>query len=93
VGDLNVTPWNHRFRRLMQRSGLMDSSRGRGFQPTWPQDHPLLRIPIDHVLHSPDILVVNRRIGREVNSDHSPVIVDFMVITGETDAADKHPEP
>jgi len=79
VGDLNVTPWNSHFRRLLQRSGLMDSSRGRGFHPTWPNDNPFLRIPIDHILHSPDVTVVGRRVGRDVASDHYPVVVDFFV--------------
>ena len=80
VGDLNVTPWNSHFRTLLLRSGLRDSSRGQGFHPTWPNDHPFLRIPIDHILHSPDLMVVERRVGRDVASDHYPVIVDFIEV-------------
>jgi endonuclease/exonuclease/phosphatase (EEP) superfamily protein YafD len=34
LGDLNVTPWSYAFRRLVRESGLRDSSRGRGVQPT-----------------------------------------------------------
>jgi endonuclease/exonuclease/phosphatase (EEP) superfamily protein YafD len=79
VGDLNTTPWSYHFRRLVRDSGLRDSSRGRGVQPTWPADLWPLRIPLDHCLHSPEIDVVNKEIGPSVGSDHLPVIVDFAL--------------
>ncbi len=80
LGDLNVTPWNHYFHRLLAKSGLRDSAKGFGLQPTWPEFCLPLRIPIDHILHSSGIVVVNRRIGKSVSSDHLPVIVDFVVM-------------
>ncbi|NEO86669.1 MAG: hypothetical protein F6J87_20785 [Spirulina sp. SIO3F2] len=79
LGDLNVTPWSYHFRRLLAQTGLHDSAKGYGVQPTWPSYNPLLRIPIDHCLHSEDIVVVDRKIGESVSSDHYPVIVDFMI--------------
>ena len=79
LGDLNVTPWNFHFRRLLARTGLRDSVKGFGVQPTWPNYNPLLRIPIDHCLHSTDIIIVDRRVGEDVSSDHYPVIVDFVI--------------
>jgi len=81
LGDLNVTPWNYYFRRLLSRTGLTDSSKGRGVQPTWPSNNPLLLIPIDHCLHSADIIIVDKRIGSNVSSDHYPVLVDFAIVT------------
>lgn len=36
IGDLNATPWNRFYKRLKRSSGLTDSSRGFGLQPTWP---------------------------------------------------------
>ena len=81
LGDLNVTPWNRHFRRLLKRSGLADSSRGYGVQPTWPSRNPLLLIPVDHCLHSHDVFIVNREVGANVSSDHYPLIVDFAVVT------------
>lgn len=81
MGDLNVTPWSHHFQRLLKRTGLKDSSQGRGVQPTWPSHNPFLWIPIDHFLHSPHIHVVKREIGPNAGSDHYPVIVDFVINT------------
>ncbi len=77
LGDLNVTPWSHHFQTLLQESGLKNSMRGHGIQPTWPAHIPFLWIPIDHCLHSSDITIVNRTIGPNIGSDHYPIIVDF----------------
>lgn len=84
LGDLNVTPWSYHFRRLLARSGLRDSTKGYGVQPTWPNRNPLLRIPIDHCLHSEHIAIVNRQVGEDVASDHYPLIVDFVIRTEQT---------
>lgn len=79
IGDLNTTPWNHYFKRLLRRTGLKDSSQGRGVQPTWPNFNPFLRIPLDHCLYSSEIAVLSKKIGPDVGSDHFPVIVDFVI--------------
>lgn len=83
-GDLNTTPWNDHFRTLLQRTRLLDSGRGFGWQPTWPNFNPLLRIPLDHCLHSADIRILHRWIGPDVSSDHYPLIVDFAVAAAPT---------
>ncbi len=36
IGDLNTTPWNRYFRKLVEDGGLTDSARGFGLQATWP---------------------------------------------------------
>ena len=77
LGDLNVSPWSPAYRRFIETSGLRDSARGRSIQPTWPAPLPLLWIPLDHALHSPDVAVVSRQIGPDVGSDHYPLVVDF----------------
>ena len=79
LGDLNVTAWSPHFRRLLRDSGLRDSSQGRGVQPTWPTYSPLLWIPIDHCLHSPEIAIMRKEVGPDVGSDHYPLIVDFVL--------------
>ncbi len=77
IGDLNASPWTPHFRSLIQSSGLKNSMKGFGFQPSWPADRFFLKIPIDHILHSETIAVYNRMVGQSVGSDHLPVIVDF----------------
>lgn len=79
LGDLNVSPWSAYFTRLLKESGLKNSMKGFGFQPSWPADNRLLRIPIDHVLHDWEINIHSRVTGSAVGSDHLPVIVDFTV--------------
>jgi endonuclease/exonuclease/phosphatase (EEP) superfamily protein YafD len=80
LGDLNVSPWSHHFKQLLARTGLRDSSKGRGVQPTWPVGSPLLSIPIDHCLHSREVVILRKQIGPNVGSDHYPVIVDIAVL-------------
>ncbi len=79
LGDLNITSWSPHFQRLLRASGLRDSQRGHGVQPTWPVWCPPLCIPIDHCLVSPGVTVHRRRTGPAVGSDHSPLIVEFSV--------------
>lgn len=79
LGDLNVTPWSAHFRRLVACTGLRDSARGFGVQPTWQFYNPFLRIPLDHCLHSQEVVIVDRRVGPDVSSDHRPLIVDFAL--------------
>ena len=89
VGDLNVSPWSHHFRRLLGAAHLRDSSRGWGVQPTWPSFNMLLGVPIDHCLTSPEISILGRQVGPAVGSDHYPLIVDFSL---PTDAGEKRHE-
>lgn len=84
LGDLNVTPWSPYFQRFIEQSGLHDSARGFGFQPSWPTHFSLLGIPIDHCLHSREIYITNRRVGPNVGSDHFPVIIDFSLRDSST---------
>ena len=74
VGDLNATPFSPQFRGLLTRSGLRNSQKGFGFQGTWPSSSPVLRIPIDHILHSRRFHVSSRRIGPNTGSDHLAVL-------------------
>ncbi len=71
VGDLNATPWSHAFRGLIREAGLKDSLRqGFGLQPSWPSPWHHLGIPIDHALHTPELVTVERYLGPSLGSDH-----------------------
>lgn len=73
MGDLNATPFSAGFRDFVAGSGLRDSALGRGVQATWHAKLPLPGVPIDHVLVPPDAIVIERRVGPHVGSDHLPV--------------------
>ena len=77
LGDLNCTCWSPHFRQLLAASGLRDSQLGRGVQPTWPTHLPVLGVPIDHCLVSPDVEIGRRWLTGPVGSDHRGVFVEL----------------
>ncbi len=86
IGDLNCGPWSPVFADLL-KAGLRDSQQGIGPQPSWPARTgrvidglpipPL--VPIDHVLVSQDIIVLERTAGPSLGSDHLPVLVKIAL--------------
>lgn len=54
----------------MDRVGLVNSLRCRGLQPSWPAALGPLGIPIDHLLHGPELATVGRERGPAFGSDH-----------------------
>jgi endonuclease/exonuclease/phosphatase (EEP) superfamily protein YafD len=86
IGDLNTTPWGYSFKRLLRKTGLKNSMDGFGWQATFPQFVNIPKrttvipfLPIDHVLVSKEILVLNRKTGSDLSSDHLSVIVELAL--------------
>jgi endonuclease/exonuclease/phosphatase (EEP) superfamily protein YafD len=80
VGDFNATPWSSPFRSLLATGDLTNSQRGFGLQPSFSsRSHLLMRVPIDHLVHSPALEVTDRRLGPDLGSDHFPLLVDLQV--------------
>lgn len=78
AGDFNTTPWSRSFARFLSATGLLDSRDGFGVHATYPVFGAWpMRIPIDHVLVSPSIGVLTRRVERDVGSDHFPIFVEL----------------
>lgn len=83
LGDLNATPWSRAYQTLCAPSNLQSGRHGRGLQSSWPTYYPPpMRIPIDHVLHTPDLHVLEHRLGPDVGSDHFPVVARLRVPPG-----------
>jgi len=78
TGDLNNTPWSAEYKKFVRTSGLLDSSQGRGVLPTWPVFQPFPRLPLDHCLHSQDVIIKSRERGPNIGSDHFPLIIDAI---------------
>ena len=79
LGDLNITPWHPRFRQLARDAGLRDSTRGFGYQPTWPNNIYPFRIPLDHALVSAPVRIHDRIIAPPGGSDHRALVLDFSI--------------
>jgi endonuclease/exonuclease/phosphatase (EEP) superfamily protein YafD len=79
AGDFNATPFSPVFQKFLLVSGLKDTRKGFGWQPTWPVYFPGLWIPIDHILVSPEIRVIGRSTGSHIGSDHYPVIAELSM--------------
>lgn len=72
TGDLNTAPWGRTFRRTL--SPLKDAAAGKGLATTWPAPLPrILRIPIDHLLHTEHFRTIDYRVLPGVGSDHRPI--------------------
>lgn len=82
AGDLNVTMWSPQYKSMIANSGLQNARQGFGILPTqsnyFPQI-PWLAIPLDHFLVSQNILVTNMETGRNIGSDHLPIMMDILV--------------
>ncbi len=78
VGDFNASPWSKPFRSLVTRTRLRNSQQGYGLELSFPTTSPpFLRVPIDHLLYSDGLIVVDRVLGPELGSDHLPLTVDL----------------
>jgi endonuclease/exonuclease/phosphatase (EEP) superfamily protein YafD len=79
MGDLNMSMWSPYYRQFIDRANLRNTRQGFGIQPSWPTHLPLLQIPIDHFVITSKISVSNNRIGKDIGSDHYPLIVDLAL--------------
>lgn len=77
VGDFNATPWSSPFRKMLAEADVRNSQIGFGLQASFPAtSNFLLRVPIDHLVHSNKLTVIDRRLGPTLGSDHFPLVVD-----------------
>jgi endonuclease/exonuclease/phosphatase (EEP) superfamily protein YafD len=80
MGDLNMSMWSPYYRKFIDRANLRNTRQGFGIQPSWPTNLRLLQIPIDHCSITSKITVLNNRLGKDIGSDHYPLVVDLAVV-------------
>jgi endonuclease/exonuclease/phosphatase (EEP) superfamily protein YafD len=71
--------WSPFYKNMVKTGNLRNARSGFGILPTWPTFLPLAYIPIDHFLVSKEIGVLKIRTGRNVGSDHLPLITDLVL--------------
>jgi endonuclease/exonuclease/phosphatase (EEP) superfamily protein YafD len=79
AGDFNTTMWSPFYKNMVKTGRLRNVRSGFGILPTWLTFMPLLYIPIDHWLVSKEIGVLKVHTGRNIGSDHLPLITDLVV--------------
>lgn len=76
AGDFNSVSSARIGRQIRSQSKLIPAP---GWPGTWPSALPAFAgITIDQVYRTPDLAVVERRLGRDSGSDHRPVITRFV---------------
>ena len=79
IGDFNTTLWSPYYQEFAKTAKLKDCRQGFGILPTWTTRVPLLYIPIDHCLVSPQIMLLNLKTGNNIASDHLPIIAELAL--------------
>jgi endonuclease/exonuclease/phosphatase (EEP) superfamily protein YafD len=76
IGDFNTSSFSPTFRLILDTTGLCNGAAGYGYLPTWgprlPREPilPWLGIPIDHILASKNISILDYETGPPLGSDH-----------------------
>jgi endonuclease/exonuclease/phosphatase (EEP) superfamily protein YafD len=78
LGDFNCTPWSPVFRDLVTTAGLRSTAMGVGLSPTWFSRWLPLGLTVDHILVGTAINAQGHEVGRDVGSDHFPVVADLV---------------
>ena len=76
AGDFNSTPWTHAFRTLFGDEDFTNTQRGHGFDATW-RAGTIWQVPIDHIVVTSDLTVIERELGPALGSDHLPVFAEI----------------
>ncbi len=70
TGDFNATPFCRTFQELCRSASVRESNLGFGIASTWFPGSLPAGLPLDHVLVSEKLAVVDYSIGPEAGSDH-----------------------
>ncbi len=79
AGDLNDVAWSRTTRLFRKISGLLDPRIGRGLFNTFHARIPVLRFPLDQVLHTKHFYLVALRRLPAFGSDHFPLYAELSL--------------
>lgn len=79
LGDFNSAPWSPYFKELIIQTNLKEARKGYGILATWNANHPYFWIPIDHILTTPNIQILDFHRGDYTSSDHYPVVASLRL--------------
>lgn len=77
MGDYNTVPWDNNLLSLCKTGGVQDGRKT--LCATYPSGLPFARIPIDYILHSPDIHCHSFRVLNNVSSDHCGIVGEYLI--------------
>ncbi len=82
IGDWNITSYSPFFTDAINASKLRKQETGLLPEPTWPtMALPwLMQIPIDHILSSSSLILLDKRREAPVFSDHYAIIATFTAV-------------
>lgn len=79
MGDFNSAPWSPYFKQLIEKTSLKEARKGYGLVPTWNANKPIFWIPIDHILTTDDIEILDFHRGAYTAADHYPVVASLRL--------------
>ncbi|MFK8053394.1 MAG: endonuclease/exonuclease/phosphatase family protein [Woeseiaceae bacterium] len=79
AGDLNITMWSPYYADFVARTQLVNAQWGRMIEGTWPAWFGP-KVPIDHVLVSPDLSIAQFDVLDAVESDHLPIRAKIKIM-------------
>lgn len=79
AGDLNITPYSWFFKVMKEQLDAEEARKNFGLNATWPALPWPLIIPIDHILISPNLKVIDFNNGNYIGSDHLPVTACIQI--------------
>ncbi len=89
LGDMNITIWSSYYLQLVKNTNLYNTRLGFGIQPSWVElttyfDKPkwitnIIKIPIDHILVTNQIEVLDCQTIKAGNSDHRILWSDLII--------------
>jgi len=77
IGDLNVVPWAEPFSSFVQETDLQDSRKNLSL--TYPRNVPIAGIPIDYILHSPQVRCLSLEKITDLGSDHAGIVGKYVL--------------